>query len=142
VGLGSNLNLGGGSFGYQLEASVGMFYRMLAVEILGGTTATNGDRFDAVGPHVGGALRVHVLQNERVGLQLGAGARYHSARPQNGGDERYTGGFASLRLLLPVTDNIAVRIDSEIEHVFNGPVSGVESNRLMLGFGIETRVSP
>ena len=87
-------------------------------------------------------MRVHLFRNDNVGLQLGAGARYHSDRVQNGGDERYTGGFASLRLLLPVAANINVRIDSEIEHVFDGPMSGVASNRLMLGFGIETRIAP
>lgn len=142
VGLGSNLNLGGGSFGYQLEASVGLFYRMFAAEILGGTTAFNSDDFASVGPHVGAAVRVNLLPDRPVGLQLGAGARYHSARPPNGSDENFTGGFASLRLLLPVADQVNVRIDAEFEHTFGGPMSGVAANRLMLGFGVETRVSP
>lgn len=142
VGLGSNLNLGGGSFGYQLEASVGFFYRMLAVEILGGTTTINGDHINATGPHVGGAVRVHLFQAQNAALQLGAGVRYHDDRRESGEDDRYTGGFASLRLLLPVSTNINVRIDTELEHVFDGPMQGVANNRLMLGFGIETRVSP
>ncbi len=95
-----------------------------------------------MGPHLGGALRVHVLDNERVGLQLGLGARHQAARAETGVDYRFTGGFVSLRLVLPVTENIHVRIDSEFEHAFDGPLSGAAQNRLMLGFGIETRIAP
>lgn len=142
VGLGSSLNLGGGSFGYQLEAAVGMYYWIFSAELLGGTTTINSDQLASVGPHLGGALRVHVLDNERVGLQLGLGARHHAARAETGVDYRFTGGFVSLRLLLPVTENIHVRIDSEFEHAFDGPLSGAAQNRLMLGFGIETRIAP
>lgn len=142
VGLGSSLNLGGGSFGYQLEAAVGMYYWIFSAEILGGTTSINSDQLASVGPHIGGALRVHVLDTEHVGLQLGLGARHHSARADTGVDYRFTGGFASMRLMLPVTENIHVRIDGELEHAFDGPLSGAARNRLMLGFGIETRIAP
>jgi len=142
VGMGTSVNLGGGSFGYQLEAAVGMYYWIFSAEILGGTTTINSDQLASVGPHIGGALRVHVLDTERVGLQLGLGARHHSARAETGVDYRFTAGLASLRLMLPVTENIHVRIDGELEHAFDGPLSGAARNRLMLGFGIETRIAP
>jgi hypothetical protein len=142
VGLGSNLSLGGGSFGYQLEASVGMFYKALAVEILGGSTTANGTSVSSVGPHIGGAVRVQLYSSDVAGLQLGAGLRYHQGRSPNGDDERYTGGFTALRLLLPLTDNVAVRIGAEYERLFGSPGQGLTANRLMLGFGVETRVSP
>ena len=142
VGMGTSLNLGGGSFGYQLEAAVGIYYWIFSAEILGGSTTLNSDQLASVGPHVGGALRVHVLDTERVGLQLGLGARHHSARADDGVDYRFTGGLASLRLMLPVTENIHVRIDGELEHAFDGPLRGSARNRLMLGFGIETRIAP
>lgn len=142
VGMGTSVNLGGGSFGYQLEAAVGMYYWIFSAEILGGTTSLNSDQLASVGPHIGGALRVHVLDTEHVGLQLGLGARHHSARAETGVDYRFTAGLASVRLMLPVTENIHVRIDGELEHAFDGPLSGAARNRLMLGFGIETRIAP
>jgi hypothetical protein len=143
VGVGSSLNFGAaGTFGYQLEASVGLSYWLFSAELLGGTTAINSDRLDSVGPHLGGALRVMLFEVDRVGLQLGVGVRHHFARAQDGTDYSFSGGLMSLRLLLPLNDNIAVRIDAELEHAFDGPLRGAEQNRGMFGFAVETRIQP
>lgn len=133
----ANVNSAGGSFGYHLDATIGLSVDRFSFEVLAGTATLNTDDGELSGAHVGAAVRVDVLSRPTFGLQLGTGLRRHAWRSVQGRNAYPLGVLGSVRVYAPLSDYARAHFDFEYERQRSTAATD-SAHVIAIGFGVTT----